>query len=101
MPILYVADVGDFEDVEMDLGFTSDIDLLPKLAGSMESKILEAHKSIRYGKAAPTYSMDGTYQVLTVASPALSTTEVSRYLLATHTSDSRCVEHPRKDNSCY
>lgn len=42
----FVAELGDYDDVELDPGFTKDIDLLPKLANSMEDKITEAYKQL-------------------------------------------------------
>ena len=44
---LFVAELGDYEDVELDSGFSNDLDLLPKLASTMEDKILKCYKELR------------------------------------------------------
>lgn len=44
---IIAAELGDFEDIELDEGFTKDIDLMPKLASSMEDKIVELYKELR------------------------------------------------------
>lgn len=45
--LFLTAELGDYEDHEFDDGFSHDIDLLPKLASSMEDKILPAYKQLR------------------------------------------------------
>ena len=44
---LLAAELGDYEEVELDEGFSKDLDLLPKLATSMEDKIIKSYKELR------------------------------------------------------
>lgn len=43
-----LAEFGDYEDVEVDDGFTKDIDLMLKQAAPVEYKVTEAWKELRY-----------------------------------------------------
>lgn len=45
--LLVAAELGDYNEVELDSGFTNDLDLMPKLASSMEDKILNAFRDLR------------------------------------------------------
>ena len=41
------AELGDHDDIELDDGFTNDIDLMPKMATSQEDKIMQCYRDMR------------------------------------------------------